>query len=336
MLTTHALARVGVVVADLDRAITNYERIYGITEWEVCEHSPAGQESYGRILKETPGSWRSAVGTTPAAGEEDIPLTFELIQPISGESPFMEHLRTKREGICFLRVVASGAATPEEHFAALGIPVVYRADGRVFFDTRQQLGGFLLEMVTQDSTVPSPAGPALLPAQKMYHFGVVVHNVLEAVEQYRRIFGVSRFDCKTWERAEGRLDDPQYRGEKVDHGYFTAQTFPGNFGFEIIQCNHGPSHYNREFFDIRGPGIHHIFPWMTTEEQQWEEMITTMTDAGYPLCMGSPLRGGAAEFGYFDTVDALGGYLVEVVLRSRPAPPEYQAPDWVIDYQELP
>lgn len=344
MLTTTRLARIGVVVRDLDQAVERYETIFGISNWVFTEAVPVNPVSYGRSLALTPGSWRSAIGSTQDLGENNTPLTFELIQPSVGESPFNEFLLSKGEGICFLTVVADGDGDVSNHFACLAIRPVYSAeiDGveRTFYDTRKDLGGFLVEMVTEANPLalaaPSPAKEALLKPQKMYHFGVLVDEVLPALERYRAIFGIQRFEMKTWQTEFGRLDDPMYRGQKVNHGYFTAQGTAGDFGFEIIQMKHGPSHYNREFFDERGPGIHHIFPWLSLmDEKAWDQQVARMDDAGYPVCMGSTLRGEAAEFCYFDTFKDLGGYVVEAVVRRHQAKPEYMQPDWIIDYREL-
>ncbi|MCK7641975.1 hypothetical protein JIM95_003405 [Corynebacterium sp. CCM 8835] len=353
MKTTNLL-RVGIVVTDLDAAMDSYRRIHGITDWDVS-HIDAGQTSsavsYGRTTSTTPGTWRAAIGTTrpaPSAtgpgGGPSRPVTFELVEPTGGESPFNEYLLTKGPGICFIRVLATGGDDVAGHFDRLGIPAVYSADidgsRRTFYDTRDALGGFLVEMVTgaaepaTDATDREPTSGVLPPLQGIHHFGVIVDNVLGSLEAYRDIFGITRFECKTWQTGHGRLDDPRYRGEKVDHGYFTAQGSAGDFGFEIIQCKHGPSHYNREFSDIRGPGIHHMFSWMTTDEDEWRDTVAAMTGAGHGLCMGSPLRGHAAEFGYFDVFDELGGYLIEGVLRRRPPAPEHMRPDWVVDFGE--
>lgn len=332
-MNTTILNRIGVVVYDLDAAVRSYEKIYGITSWERGTHAPEDGISYGRHNTETPGRWASAVGSNEN-------LTFELIQPLSGESPFNEHLRTKREGICFIQVAVpelANDAAITHHFAELGIRQAYSAtvDGtqRRFYDTRTELGGFMVEMVSEQRPMGGGASAdALLPTEGIYHFGVLVHDVMATLEHYRAIFGIQRYEMKTWETGAGRLDRSQYRGEPVDHGYFTAQGTCSNFAFEIIECNHGPSHYNREFFDIRGPGIHHVFTTMTTDSAEWGRIIHTAAAAGYELCMGSPLRGNAAEFGYLDTFDDLGGYLVEIVVRRRTPDPAYASPDWVIDY----
>ncbi|MDT9409587.1 VOC family protein [Corynebacterium rouxii] len=340
-MRTTQLSRVGVVVYDLDATQREYERIYGITQWREQEVHTQDAVSYGRRTVETPGVWKSAVGTVYPEGNNGTPITFEIIQPISGESPFHEHLRTKREGICFVQICAQGKVDVRKHFEDLGISRIYSVtvDGqhRDFYDTRSHLGGFLVEMIVGEPTrvgFPDGQGEGFLPVDGVHHFGVIVHNVLESVEWYRAIFGIERFECKTWESGEGRLDNSQYRGESVKHGYFTAQGKAEDFAFEIIECSHGPSHYNREFFDIRGPGIHHIFAWMSTDQQEYDDVVHAMTDAGHPICMGSPLRGHAAEFSYVDTFNSLGGYLIELVVRRSTPNPAY-GPDWIIDFKEL-
>lgn len=355
MKTTN-LNRIGVVVADLDATVAEYQRVYGITDWTFTDNAPADAVCHGRRTQLTPGTWRSALGTTsPRPGEVGpggtpaYPVTFELIQPTGGESPFAEQLLATGPGIAFIQVRAEAAAgeSVDAHFAGLGIPAAYSAtvgeQRRTFWDTRGELGGFLVEMVEELEPLnqAQPIADAVTvveapqPIQGIYHFGVLVHDVMAALPHYRDIFGITTFDMKLWETAEGRLDAPQYRGDTSPVGYFTAQGTAGDFGFEIISMKYGSCHYNREFFDDRGPGIHHFFGWMAKEEEPWQEVVADMTAAGHPLIMGSPLRAGAAEFGYFDTFDALGGYLIEIVIRRFQGAPEHMAPDWVVDYAEL-
>ncbi|OFT86223.1 VOC family protein [Corynebacterium sp. HMSC29G08] len=338
------LNRVGVVVYDLDQRKIDYERIYGITEWDEQTWEPEHSVAHGRTLHKTPGVWRSAVGTASfnagesGPGGEAYGVTFELIQPISGESIFNEHLRTYREGIAFIQVAADKPEKAAEHFDKLDITPAYTAtqngQTRTFFDTRKALGGFCVEVAGEGQRGASTS-EKLIALQGIFHFGVLVHDVMDTLPAYRDIFGITEFPMKTWETGFGRLDAPQYRGTKMDHGYFTAQGMVGNFGFEIIQSNHGDSHYNREFFDERGPGIHHFFGRLCPDDADWDATVARMTDAGHPLVMGSTLRGEAAEFGYFDTFEALGGYLIEIVVRRRTPEPQFMEPDWIVDFEEL-
>jgi len=365
------LASIGIVVEDLDRAVENYARLLDITDWAVHERPAEVLDEMVSHGRRSPGGYRSAFGAAPFDPQGPGPMggaprrtPFELVQPLGGETPFNEFLLSRGEGICFLTVQVEDE--PHEvaaHFERLGIPVAHhhRVDGstRTFYDTRKALGGYLLEALAAGSSAPTGLQPSggeqrhvdgaalrgtdeqgrartAIPMQGINHFGVVVDDMMEAVEQYHRILGIERFDVKTWQTGFGRLDEPFYREQRpVQHGYFTAQGFAGDFGFEVIQCKYGDSHYNREFTDQRGPGIHHMFPFLTTQEQQWEQVAADMTALGCPVVMGSDLRGGASAYCYYDTFEPLSGFLVEGVWRRFPAKDEYMAPDWTIDYSTL-
>lgn len=341
------LEKIGVVVRDLDRAIEQHATLLDTTEWttdELTADRLSAMISYGR---RSAGTYRTAYGRAQGT------VPFELVTPTGGETPFHEFLLSRGEGIAYLTVRAEGTdeAGIAAHFAALGIPVAHThvVDGglrRTFWDTRTALGGYLLEVLptpyvptgvtrTVDGAALRGGRPAL-PMQRIFHFGVVVDDTMAALEQYRRILGIETFAVKTWQTEYGRLDNPYYRDLRpVEHGYFTAQGATGDFGFEIIQCTYGPAHYNREFTDQRGPGIHHLFPYLTTDAEDWSGTVTAMTELGAPLCMGSDLRGGASEYAYFDTFGKLGGFLIEGVHRRFPAEDRYMAPDWEVDFSTL-
>lgn len=354
------LEKIGVVVRDLDHALEQHARCLDTTVWttnDLTADRLSAMVSYGR---RSAGSYRTAFGRTPYDPQGPGPMggapravPFELVQPTGGETPFQEFLLSRGEGIGYLTVRAEGAdeAAIAAHFAALGIPAAHShvVDGevrRTFWDTRAALGGYLLEVLpaaylpTGDTRRLDGAalrgGRRALPMQGINHFGVVVDDTMATLGQYRRILGIERFAVKTWQTEPGRLDNPYYRDLRpVQHGYFTAQGFTGDFGFEIIQCTYGPSHYNREFTDQRGPGIHHLFPYLTTDAGDWAATVESLTALGVPLCMGSDLRGGASEYGYFDTFDRLGGFLIEGVHRRFPAEDRYMAPDWEVDFSTL-
>lgn len=356
------LASIGIVVADLDQAVENYAKLLDITDWAVHERTAdqlGEMVSHGR---RSSGTYRSAFGSAPfdpqgpgPMGGEPRHTPFELVQPTGGETPFNEFLLSRGEGICFLTVIADASEQEiADHLQQAGIAVAHRhtvgGHTRTFHDTRKQLGGYLLEVISAGSDAPTGLnavggeqrtvdGAALrgghgpIPMQGINHFGVVVDDTMEALDWYHRVLGIEKFDIKTWETGFGRLDDPFYRNQKpVQHGYFTAQGFTGDFGFEVIQCKYGDSHYNREFTDQRGPGIHHMFPFLTKEEGQWQQVADDMTALGCPVVMGSDLRGGAAAYCYYDTFEQLHGFLVEGVWRRFPAKDEYMAPDFTVDY----
>lgn len=350
------LAGIGVVTSDLDRAIDQYARLLDVTDWtlnDLTGERLSEMISYGR---RSSGTFRTAFGSTPfdpdrpgPMGGEPRPIPFELVQPTGGETPFNEFLLSKGEGIAYLTLeTPADDAAVRQHFAELDIPeaaamTVDGATRRTFWDTRARLGGYLVEVVSGSRPVTGDIrtvdggarreGERALPVHGINHFGVVVDDLMGTLDEYRAILGIQKFDIKTWQTEHGRLDDPYYRDQRpVDHGYITAQGFTGDFGFEVIQVKYGPSHYNREFTDQRGPGIHHIFPYLTFENSDWDQSVASMEALGSPLCMGSGLRGGAAEYGYFDTFNPLSGFLIEGVIRRHPADPQYLAPDWTVDF----
>lgn len=328
-MSIERLAAIGVVVKDLEAAMGNYARVLGVTEWQVAEVSDDAARSHGRT---NAGGYRSARGVAGA-------IPYELVQPTTGETAFKEFLLTKGEGICFLSFVVD--EVPQLDLTVAHEIRAAQGEARQFLDTRKVLGGYLVEFTTtaaplpgaQDVTVERPAGVGdPIPMDHIFHFGVLVDDVMATLPHYRDIFGIDSFAMKTWQHERGRLDDPMYRGEKKSTGYFTAQGFVADVGFEIIQVNYGDCHYNREFTDDRGTGIHHIFPWMTRDESEWQRACANAKALDAGLCMGSPLRDGAAEFGYWDTFEALGGYLIEGVIRRHEPAPEYAEPDWTVTY----
>ena len=371
MIPVDKLHSIGVVVTDLEIAMAHYGEMFGIDVWDVAELTEDRLTEVVTHGRATTGAFRSARGaTTPPRddrgraegrvmnGELDIPVHFELIQPISGESPFQEHLLVKGPGITHLTLAVS---TPEEfpalaaELAAAGLPLaasftVDSAVERHFVDTRDALGGYLVEiLVPRPGSLPAaygervsvagnytrPEGVNPLAVRSVAHFGIVVNDAMEAVREYHRILGVPSFNMREWRTEPGRLEDPYFRGEPVTHAYFTGITPFKDFGLEIIQPTHGPSHYNRLFRDLRGPGVHHMLLQVTSNEDEWDAVEEWLAGAGMPRIMGAELMRGAMCFCYYDTFDRLGGYLIEGVLSRRPADEDVRRPDFFVDFAAL-
>lgn len=366
LLPVERLISVGVVVDDLERATRRYAEILGIDTWEVRELGPerlSDVVSHGRRVE---ASFRTATGTTVGAareagvspGPDGVPVTFELIQPLSGETPFHELRYRRRQGISHLTLtVATRAefAVIRERLAAAGIAVSasMTVDGvveRHFVDTRKVLGGYHVEVVVTDEESPvlpadetwdhagtyeRPAGVGPLPVQGVGHVGVVVHNVVETIERYHQVFGIEQFRMRDWRTERGLLDRPFYRGEDVEHEYYTGLAPFRDFGFEIIEPTLGPSHYNREFRDLYGEGAHHLLLTVTADQDLWDANREWLDSIGVPLAMGSTLVGGSGEFVYYDTAPDLGGWMLEATCRHFAAEPHLVRPHYVIDFAAM-
>ena len=364
MLAANTLHSVGVTVRDLDATMIELGRLLGIDAWEVGTVEVADAIHHGR--RTTGGSYRVATGTTTlrpdlagrSEGRSGFPfrsVTFELVQPLEGETPFKEFLAVRGQGVSHV-VVDEGpggdAASLGAGLAAAGIPVAAEftvgGERRRFHDTRKALGGFLLEVRPAGAGTPGravdvgrryerPAGVGPLPVIGVSHFGVVVDDLMAALPEYHRLLGCETFPVKNWRACHGSLDAPYYRGAPVEHGYVTGMGSCGDFQFEIIQPTYGPSDYNVGFRDRSGPGIHHLLLYVTGAPEQWEANVRGMELMGHPQLMGSDLNGGAAEFCYFDTAAAT-GFVIEGVLGGKsvtPPDPESVEPYYIVDFGRL-
>lgn len=360
------LISIGVVVDDLERATRRYAEILGIDAWEVRNLGADRLSDVTARGRRVEASFRTATGTTAGAvrdpdappGPDGVPVTFELVQPLRGETPFQEFRFRRQQGISHLTLaVATRAefAVIRERLdaAGIGVSASMTVDGTVerhFVDTRKALGGFHVEIVVTDQESPQvavdevwdhsssyrrPDGLGPLAVQGVGHFGVVVHDVVETIERYHQVFGIEAWKIRDWRTEPGLLENPFYRGEDVEHEYFTGIAPFADFGFEIIEPTRGPSHYNREFRDLYGEGVHHLLLSVTADQETWDRNREWLTSIGVPLAMGSKLIGGSGEFCYYDTAAPLGGWMLEATCYHFQLPPEQMQPEYLIDFSTM-
>lgn len=362
------LYSVGVVVRDLEAATVRYAEIFGVDEWDIRDFGPdrlTGVTAHGRPADPT---FRTATGTTvpPEGGQigtfanPKVPVTFELIQPLRGESPFQELRFVRGQGVSHLTLAVRDPdelAGLQDALQRHGITIAasMTVDGtleRHFLDTRAALGGYLVEVqvplrpgardqieVTERwnhaDRYTRPPGVGPLTVRGVNHVGVVVNDVMASLERYHDLLGVERFNIRNWRTEPGLLENSYYRGEPVDHGYFTGFQLFKDFGFEIIQPTIGPSHYNREFRDLYGEGVHHLMMTVQDDAEDWDAWRDWLASIDVPLAMGADLLGGAAHFCYYDTFDELGGYVLEAVLARHLPDPSLARPEYVVDFTTL-
>ena len=367
LLPVEKLISIGVVVDNLERATQRYAQILGIDTWQVRNFDVnrlTQVTARGRTIVEP--SFRTATGTTVGAardagappGPDGVPVTFELVQPLRGETPFQEFRFRRHQGISHLtlavatRAEFAGIKAGLER-AGIAVSASMVVDGvveRHFVDTRAALGGFHVEIIVTDEADPTlavdevwdhsgsyerPAGVGPLAVQGVGHFGVVVNDVIATIERYHEVFGIESWKIRDWRTEPGLLENPTYRGEEVDHEYFTGIAPFADFGFEIIEPTFGPSHYNREFRDLTGEGVHHLLLSVTATKETWDRNREWLTEIGVPLAMGSKLIEGSGEFCYYDTSEPLGGWMLEATCYHFGLPAERMQPEYVIDFSTL-
>jgi len=349
MIPVDRLHHVTVVVRDLAATARNYALVLGIERWDVVHLDAARLGDTSAFGFETPFTYSAATGTS-ANG-----VTFELVQPVSGLSSFMEFLVTRGEGIhglCLAELAEGGL----RDLAGLPVAQAETVDGAArhyHLDTRAALGGYHVEVVVPlagggrrrvderwdfGGQVRRPAGvEGLQELPRIWHFGVAVGSLMERLPAYASLLGLTEWTFAHFRPGPGLLERSTLNGEAVEHAWVLAKADVPQFGFEVIQPTVEPTHYRREFMDRGGEGIHHLLALPSTADEEWLRLRAWLESLGAPVAMSGSVRSGAAEFFYVDTRRLLGGYLLEVIRRSaRPegGEPPRSEPDFRFDFSK--
>ncbi len=94
----HNFVQIGVVVADLDKAVGYLAEIFGIGPFRVIDWPPEGRTDIQKFYYGEPGNF-----TARMAFAELGPVELELIQPLEGQSIWADFLRDHGGGIHHLR-----------------------------------------------------------------------------------------------------------------------------------------------------------------------------------------------------------------------------------------
>ena len=143
---TPSVYQVGIVVADRDRAVSQYTTLLGISGWRLTDFDERSAERTTVRGVEAPFAMRLAF----AGGSPEI----ELIEPVEGESIYREFLHSHGEGIHHLAIAVdsiadAATALAEAGFEELQAGFGFAPNGRggfAYFDMTAELG-FILEVV---------------------------------------------------------------------------------------------------------------------------------------------------------------------------------------------
>lgn len=361
-----AIHHVTIVTRDARATALEHARFYGIPEWKVVRHTPERLKRtsiHGRTPSDKvpaaklghatpPGTFGflSARGTSTTHG-----ITVEIVQPTAGQSTFEHFLATRGQGIhsiCLTKIGRSEIDGLRAFLAGNGVKLAlsYAINDDVdflYFDTRDQLGTYYLQVIVTDSddwdaTMPAdetwdfaadlPSAPGAQPSRRIQgigHFGVVIPDIDTYVERYAKLFGEPVWRLMHWRTEDWLLEDTTNNGVPVEHAFYSARANVGMsdkgvpIGFEVIQPLWGPSHYKEDFLEVKGPGIHHLdLAFKVTDWDEWDEFNAWVDkDFGAPNCMSGWLRGRVHLYQYQDTRRAL-GYVVEVHAPDPLEPPK--------------
>jgi methylmalonyl-CoA/ethylmalonyl-CoA epimerase len=142
---------VGVAVADLDEAITFYERVFGMR----CVHTETNEEQGIREAM-------LSVGSTPAGG------CVQLLAPLTPDSTIAKFLARSGPGVQQVAYTVADLEAASAALRAQGVRLLYdeprrgTAGSRINFVHPKDAGGVLVELVEPGGAEPS-AEPGRVP-----------------------------------------------------------------------------------------------------------------------------------------------------------------------------
>jgi len=108
--------QIGVVVADLDKAIRHLTEIFGIGPFRVIDWPPEGRSDIKKFYYGQPANFSARMAFTELGSVE-----LELIQPLDGESIWADFLRDHGGGIHHLRFNVDALEPVQDYLAHNGI-----------------------------------------------------------------------------------------------------------------------------------------------------------------------------------------------------------------------
>jgi methylmalonyl-CoA/ethylmalonyl-CoA epimerase len=157
--------QVGIVVADMHQALEFYTEKLGVGPWRVYSHGP-GLESR---MWGAPADWDVWLAFSPWDQQPQI----EIIQPVSGDSLHHRFLAERGDGVQHFALRPSNYDQAYRELLEQGFVCAQESrgygkqrDGRnAYFDTRQELYGAMLEIVSPPSERPDPLEEWSIPTE---------------------------------------------------------------------------------------------------------------------------------------------------------------------------
>ncbi len=283
----------GMVVGNLETAMDAYARVFGIRQFALCELAgrPAALGGFGS-------------------------LRLELIEGSSGGDVYGEFFDRRGEGMSHAVFAPDDGSTDAliQRATDLGL-AVEPSEGRLSFTSRAQLGG--LALVTQ-LLPPRVRGQrafdhqALLPLQKLFHVGMVVHDREATIAAYQRLLGITEFLRMELNTDQGLV--VWIDGQTATHHARTAFGRLGRFACELMEPVAGDGMYQR-FLAAHGEGPQHYFPTIL-EPADFAAVRSGLLQAGLTVRLEGAI-GDAMRYYYLDSAPLM-GMCIEIIVPQRP------------------
>lgn len=301
---------VGVVVKDIDNAISFYESM-GMGPFNshfTVPGVPTEHTVYGKPIDFKVKAAVADLGTTE----------FELIQPVEQALVQEDFLRKHGEGINHIGFRVQDVDRETAELAKKGFTAVQtrrRSSGIVTaYINTDKVGGVMFELFQpptgyQDKEKPKVSSTLkkTSPFSKLDHIGAIVKDMNQAMEYYQSL-GIGPFGPPP---TVGSINKMMF-GKPVEPGTFKIEekmTQMGPMQFQLLQPVLGASLW-MEFLETRGEGINHLSFLVGDIEREQRKM----EEKGFKALYSSRFPGGGGVVN-FDT-RKVGGTVIEFVQWS--------------------
>lgn len=145
----------------------------------------------------------------------------------------------------------------------------------------------------------------------------VVRDLDKVLERYTRDFGFGPWDLYTY--GPHNVQDMMYKGKPANCTYRLALCMAGKIQIELMQPVSGEGVYT-DFLKERGEGIHHVKIYY----KDCRKALADYAKKGYTVIQSGRIH--EDVFYYLDSMDKMGGALIEIGNAGSIPPPDSRYP----------
>jgi hypothetical protein len=333
-LSGERIRQISMVVKDSEKVAKRFSDIFG-PSWEFFEFRPL-QIKFRGITQSDECTLKLAIGNCGG-------LSFKLVQPVSGQSSYMEFLRKHGEGFFSIglgplanhdRVVDAlskagiciemqGDAGDGSQFNVLETVADYGCRHELASNPRtirstcmRQTGRF----VPRRSSVVDMDPPVVSGGRQFTHIGLVVNDHKRVAHRYHELIGIGGWQFVHVPSASkyAIYGEPLAKDDLVSTVIGTAVTNWCDIQIELLApTDLRPGGIHRVFLDNHGNGLQHLM--MSPLAGDNESVMEALGRAGFNREMETTVhfegRGGTAT--YVGMEEQLGGFVLEFIVEHE-------------------
>jgi hypothetical protein len=315
------------VVKDVQKVSKRFSDVFG-PSWKFYDLKPKQVVLHGKELPDGNCYLKLALGNCGGR-------SFKLVQPVSGQSSYMEFLEKQGEGL--YSIGFGSLAAHDQIVAALknvGVGVEMQGDlgdnsKFTILETAEDLGCRIefaspphrgVETYVQQTGSFVPDRPSLVnmdrpvfPGGKRFNqYGIVLKDGEKSSKRFEELLGIGGWKFSHPNIIEATWYEKPIPDRPSEH--LIGMTWVGDMQLELITPKWPGPH--QAFLDKHGNGIQHLSMGRQTD---YDNVVNALKDAGFKREFGSTLvsPSGNSVVSYMALEDQLGGFVLEIANKKE-------------------